>query len=94
MTVEYDPQSRRAARLVTSGAVLLAAGGVVGFIGVMLAAVGTVTIARRRIEQMDVPPKELARRQLKQAKAAVGAGAAAWRDELAAGSGKPAARPE
>jgi hypothetical protein len=96
--LEPDPQSRRATRLLILGAVLVAVGGAAGLIGMTLGALGAVTIARRRVEQMEVPPSELARRNWQQMKAAVSAGAGAWRDELATsanrGPGRYTAEPE
>jgi hypothetical protein len=75
---------RQPSRLLVAGAILAATGGVIGLTGLTLAAVATVMATRQRMEQMDVPPGELAKRQLKKAKAAVSAGAGAWRSESAA----------
>jgi hypothetical protein len=71
-------------RLLLASAALMATAGVVGMVGVGLATMALVTIARRRISVMEVPPREIARKQWRQARAAVSAGAGAWRDNGAA----------
>jgi hypothetical protein len=89
-----DPQRTHARLLITSSAFLAAAAafGVAG-IGVATVALGIMT--RRRINRMEVPPSEHARRQLRQARAAFRAGAGAWRgngSQLHVDNGTPAVR--
>jgi hypothetical protein len=72
-------RSRPGARLLITGSTLLAAAGALGIAGLGIAAVAVAAMAQRRINQMEMPPRELARRQLRQARAAVKAGAGAWR---------------
>lgn len=85
--LEQVAQSRRTIRLMAFGAVLVAIGGGIGLVGMTLGAIGAMSEARRRIEGMEVPPSELARRNWVQMKAAVDAGTRAWRDEAAAKAG-------
>jgi hypothetical protein len=70
-------------RLLLASSALLATAGVVGMVGLGLATTALVSIARHRISRMDQPPIEVARRQLRQARAAVAAGAGAWRQDAA-----------
>ena len=70
-------------RLLLAGSALLATAGVVGMVGLGLATTALVSIARHRINRMEVPPREFARKQWRQARAAVSAGAGAWRQDAA-----------
>lgn len=65
-----------ASTLLITGAVFTVVGGIIGIGGAALTAVGAVRAVRRRIERMDVPPAELARREWQRARTAV----TAWRD--------------
>jgi hypothetical protein len=71
-------------RLLLASSALLATAGVVGMVGVGLATMALVSIARHRISRMEQPPMEIARRQWRQARAAVTAGAGAWRQDAGA----------
>jgi hypothetical protein len=62
-----------------TGSTLLAAAAALGVAGLGLAVVAVGVMARRRINEMEVPPREIAKRQWLQARAAVRAGAGAWR---------------
>ncbi|MCY1136676.1 hypothetical protein OWR29_01600 [Actinoplanes sp. Pm04-4] len=66
--------------LLITGAALTVVGGIIGLAGAAVTTIGAVTAARRRIEQMDTPPSELARRQWRRARTAVTAGTGAWRN--------------
>jgi hypothetical protein len=74
-----DTQKIQGARLLITSSALLAAAAALGIAGIGLATVAVGAIARQRINRMEVPPSELARRQWRQARAAVRAGAGAWR---------------
>jgi hypothetical protein len=74
-----DTDKMQGARLLITSSALLAAAAALGIAGIGLATVAVGAIARRRINRMEVPPSELARRQWRQARAAVRAGAGAWR---------------
>lgn len=66
--------------LLITGATLTVVAGVIGLAGATLTAVGAAKAVRRRLNQMNVPPAELARQQWQRARTAVRAGAGAWRD--------------
>ncbi|MEF9905360.1 hypothetical protein [Streptomyces sp. P9-A2] len=65
-------------RLVTTGAVLTAAGAVVAGTGMVIAAVAVFAAGRRMIRDMDVPPAQQAAMKWQQAKEASRAGMQAW----------------
>jgi hypothetical protein len=70
--------ARRGSRLLITSSALLAVAGAAGLTGVAMATLAMVSIARHRIDRMEVPPAVLARRHLRKARAAVSAGAGAW----------------
>jgi hypothetical protein len=63
-----------------TGAALFGAGGLLGLAGLAVGGSHLVSATRRRVEEMEVPPSELAKLKWLQAKAAVAAGASAWKD--------------
>lgn len=67
-----------------SGAALMGIGAVLGVAGLVLSGSALAIGVRRWVQQMDVPPAELARAKWAQAKAATSAGASAWQNGLAA----------
>ena len=71
-TIEIDT------RLVTTGAVLTAAGAVIACTGMAVAAFAVLSAGRRMIRDMDVPPSQQAARKWQQAKEASRAGMQAW----------------
>jgi hypothetical protein len=75
---------KRTSRLLIIGISLVGFAGAIGLAGVALGTVSVAISVRRRIDRMEVPPSRLARRQFTQARAAMSAGADAWRRELAA----------
>jgi len=74
--------SLRSGPLLT-GAALFAAGGLIALAGIAIGSGHVVAVSRRRIQAMEVPPSELAKLKLAQARAAALAGAGAWRTESA-----------
>ncbi|HLI36967.1 MAG TPA: hypothetical protein VKV80_06450 [Streptosporangiaceae bacterium] len=70
---------------VIGGAVLIGVGGLLVLTGTAMAGTAVVTAFRRRVQQMDVPPSELARQNWARVKAATAAGVSGWRN------GQPAA---
>ncbi|BFU44942.1 hypothetical protein [Krasilnikovia sp. MM14-A1004] len=66
--------------VLLTGATLTVIGGVIGLAGAAITAVAAVVAVRRRVEQMETPPTELARRHWRRARTAVHAGTDAWRD--------------
>ena len=79
-SMQPDSRHLTASTLLITGAALTVVAGVIGLAGAALTAVGATKAVRRRIEQMNVPPTELARQQWRRAKTAASAGAGAWRD--------------
>jgi hypothetical protein len=75
-----DSRHLTASTLLITGAALTAVAGFIGLAGATLTAVGVAKVVQRRIEQMNVPPTELARQQWRRATTAVRAGTGAWRD--------------
>jgi hypothetical protein len=71
-------------RLIAGGGVLIGIGGLLGFTGMVLVSSAIVSAARRRVNQLEQPPSELAKRTWQQARAATTAGAKAWRDSPSA----------
>jgi hypothetical protein len=63
---------------------LIGIGGLLGFTGMLLVSSATVAAARRRVNQLEHPPNELAKRTWQQARAATTTGAKAWRDSPSA----------
>jgi hypothetical protein len=59
--------------------VLVGIGGLLGCAGGLLLSSTLVSVARRRVKQLDQPPREIARLKWRQAKATTTAGAQAWR---------------
>jgi len=72
----------RSGPLIT-GAALFAAGGLIALAGIAIGSTHVVAASRRWIQAMEVPPSELAKLKLAQAKVAALAGADAWRTEAA-----------
>jgi hypothetical protein len=67
-------------RRIAGGGVLIGLGGLLGFTGMLLVSSAIVSAARRRVNQLEQPPSELAKRTWQQARAATTAGAKAWRN--------------
>ena len=71
-------------RRIAGGGVLIGIGGLLGFTGMLLVGSAIVSAARQRVNQLQQPPSELAKRKWQQARAATTAGAQAWRNSPAA----------
>ena len=71
-------------RRIAAGGVLIGLGGLLGFTGMLLVGSAIVSAARQRVNQLEQPPSELAKRTWQQARAATTAGAKAWRNRPAA----------
>ncbi|MEV0937568.1 hypothetical protein [Streptomyces phaeochromogenes] len=83
-TIEIDT------RLVTTGAVLTAAGAVVACVGMTIAASAVLAAGRRLIREMDVPPAQQAAMKWRQTKEASRAGMQAWQSTSDAQNGSSA----
>jgi hypothetical protein len=71
-------------RRIVGGGVLIGIGGLLGFTGMVLVSAAIVSAARQRVNQLEQPPSELAKRTWQQARAATTAGAKAWRNSPSA----------
>ena len=71
-------------RRIAGGGVLIGIGGLLGFTGMLLVGSAIVSAVRQRVNQLEQPPSELAKRKWQQARAATTAGAKAWRNSPAA----------
>ncbi len=69
----------RSGPLIT-GAALVGAGALLAMAGLVVGGSHVVRAIRRQVAGMDVPPSELARQKLTQAKAAAAAGVGAWQN--------------
>ncbi|HEV2244061.1 MAG TPA: hypothetical protein VGR98_23680 [Streptosporangiaceae bacterium] len=65
---------------LVSGATLIGVGGLIALVGVAVGGFHLLSALRKWVSAMDVPPSELARQKLAQAKAAAAAGADAWQN--------------
>jgi hypothetical protein len=83
---QASPGDVRPNRGPVVGRVLFGIGGLLGFTCIVLIGSALVSVTRRRLNQLDPPPRELARLKLRQAKVAAAAGRDAWRSETASGS--------
>ena len=71
-------------RRIAGGGVLIGIGGLLGFTGMLLVGSAIVSAARQRVNQLERPPSEIAKRTWQQARAATTAGAKAWRNSPSA----------
>ena len=69
----------RSAPLITSAA-MVGAGTLIALVGLAIGGGHLLSVTRQWINEMEVPPSELARQKWTQARAAMSAGAAAWQD--------------
>jgi hypothetical protein len=75
----------RTGPLVTGGT-LIALGGLLALAGFVVGGAHLLSATRRWVKEMDVPPSELAKLKLAQAKAAASAGADAWQNGPVSGA--------
>lgn len=87
----YDQSSPPASRHHVRGpspAGLFGIGAVMGVAGAALSGSAMFAAIRRRVRQMEVPPRELARQKWTRTKAAAAAGADAWHNGTKTGAGR------
>ena len=75
-----QPRIQINTRQVIGGAILIGIGGVLALSGAAMAGAALVAAYQERVQQMDVPPTELARRNWGRVKAATAAGIGEWRN--------------
>jgi len=73
-----------------AGSVLMGVGGMLALAGAAMAGTALVAVFRQRVQQMDVPPSELARQHWSAVKHATSAGVDVWQKEHPATQGQPA----
>lgn len=67
-------------RMLSSGAALVAVGGLIGFAGMAIGGLAVLAAVREYVNHMDRSPREIAAQRWRQAKSASMAGVSAWRD--------------
>jgi hypothetical protein len=72
------PQFRTAPLIIS--AVMVGGGTLIALTGLAVGGAHLLSVTRQWINEMEVPPSELARLKWTQARAAMAAGAAAWQD--------------
>lgn len=63
---------------VITGAALIAAGGLIALIGMIVAGSALASASRKWLRDLEVPPSEVVKHKWDQTKAATAAGTAAW----------------
>jgi hypothetical protein len=71
---------------LVAGAVLIGAGAVLALAGLALSGSHLFSVTRKWVQELEVPPSELARVKWDQAKSAAAAGATAWQNGVSAGA--------
>ena len=66
---------------IRAGAIMVGVGGVIAFAGAAVAGLAIAAAFQRRMQQMDVPPTELARQHWSAVKHATNAGVGVWLKE-------------
>ena len=84
MSGKQNGPQYEAAPLITSAA-MVGGGTLIALVGLAIGGGHLVTATRRWVNEMEVPPSELARLKWGQARAAYAAGAAAWQNGSRAG---------
>jgi hypothetical protein len=82
----YNSQAQQAklefnAEQIRAGAILVGVGGVIAFAGAALAGLAIASAFQRRVQQMGVPPTELARQHWSAVKHATTTGVGVWLKE-------------
>jgi len=83
----YNSQAPQAAKLefnveqIRAGAIMLGVGGVIAFAGAAVAGLAIAAAFQRRMQQMGVPPSELARQHWSAVRHATNAGVGVWLKE-------------
>jgi hypothetical protein len=87
MSDNASPEGMQVNRsLLVGGGLLVGIGGLLGFTGMVLVGSALLSATRQWVNQLEQPPREMARRKWQQAKAAAAAGAGAWRNGPQTGS--------
>jgi hypothetical protein len=91
--MNYDHAPRPKIQLnrqqIIAGSVLIGVGGVIAAAGIAVAGTALAAAFRQRVQQMDVPPSELARQHWSAVKHATSAGVDVWLKEQPAAGRQP-----
>jgi hypothetical protein len=77
---------------IRAGGILMGVGGALALAGATVAGTALMAAFRQRVQQMDVPPSDLARQHWHAAKHATSAGLDVWLKEQPNGQRQPAGR--
>jgi hypothetical protein len=92
----YNSQAPQAAKLefnveqIRAGAIMVGVGGVIAFAGAAVVGLAVAAAFQRRVQQMDVPPTELARQHWSAVRHATATGVGVWRNEAPGVANQPA----
>jgi hypothetical protein len=94
MTSSVAPQSKIQVNMaqIRAGAILVGLGGTLALAGAVVAGQALMAAFRQRVQQMDVPPTELARQHWSAVKHGTTAGVNVWLKEQPNGQRQPAGR--
>jgi len=75
---------------IRAGAIMVGVGGVIAFAGASVVGLAIAAAFQRRVQQMDVPPTELARQHWSAVRHATATGVGVWRNEAPGMQPQPA----
>jgi hypothetical protein len=92
--MNYNPASQSKIQVnmgqIRAGGILMGVGGALAQAGAAVAGTALMAAFRQRVQQMDVPPSDLARQHWSAVKHATSAGVDVWLKEQPAGHRQPA----
>jgi hypothetical protein len=92
--MNYSPASQPKIQVnmgqIRAGGILMGAGGALALAGAVVAGTALMAAFRQRVQQMDVPPSDLARQHWSAVKHATSAGVDVWLKEQPSGQRQPA----
>ena len=94
MNSSIAPQSKIQVNMgqIRAGGILMGVGGLLVLAGAAVAGTALMSAFRQRVQQMDVPPSDLARQHWHAVKHATSAGMDVWLKEQPTGQRQPAGR--
>jgi hypothetical protein len=92
MNYSPAPQSKIQVNMgqIRAGGILMGVGGALALAGAVVAGTALMAAFRQRVQQMDVPPSDLARQHWSAVKHATSAGVDVWLKEQPSGQRQPA----
>ena len=92
--MNYSPASQPKIKVnmgqIRAGGILMGVGGALALAGAVVAGTALMAAFRQRVQQMDVPPSDLARQHWSAVKHATSAGVDVWLKEQPSGQRQPA----